>query len=73
MSETFNVGAVVQLKSGGPKMTVETIGRDPEGRPTVCCVWFDGKTQMHGVFPPDAVKAVGGATSSYPMVRRRRR
>ena len=58
MSGTFNVGDVVQLKSGGPKMTVTAV---PDERgPTVGCVWFDGKTQVHGMFPPETVEIVGG-------------
>ena len=36
MSETFNVGDTVQLKSGGPYMTIETITGDE-----VTCVWFE--------------------------------
>jgi uncharacterized protein YodC (DUF2158 family) len=37
MAETFKVGEVVQLNSGGPRMTVSSIGS--EG--TVNCTWFN--------------------------------
>jgi uncharacterized protein YodC (DUF2158 family) len=44
--ERFNVGDVVQLKSGGPRMTVTSeLGEE------VLCVWFAGTTQTHGTFP----------------------
>jgi uncharacterized protein YodC (DUF2158 family) len=35
---TLQTGDIVVLRSGGPKMTVESAG--PDG---VMCVWFDGK------------------------------
>ena len=45
MSNTFNVGDVVQLKSGGPSMTVgEVDGAD------VWCVWFDKTEKKTGSF-----------------------
>ncbi|WP_339068197.1 YodC family protein [Teredinibacter turnerae] len=40
MSDEFNVGDVVQLKSGGPKMTVEKISDVDEDK-IACCAWFD--------------------------------
>ena len=38
MVETFAVGDVVQLKSGGASMTVERVDGDD-----MSCVWFEGK------------------------------
>lgn len=38
MSE-FKIGDTVQLKSGGPIMTIETINK---GEGMAWCVWFDG-------------------------------
>ena len=35
MASTFNIGDVVRLKSGGPKMTVIGAGTSPEGYATV--------------------------------------
>jgi uncharacterized protein YodC (DUF2158 family) len=49
---SFNVGDVVVLKSGGPKMTVDKISGNE-----VQCVWFEGANQKYGAFPPNALKA----------------
>lgn len=55
MSVEFVIGDVVQLKSGGPVMTVTSVG-DSYGTPTVWCVWFDLKGQQNGTFPPAALR-----------------
>ena len=47
----FNVGDTVQLKSGGPIMTVKSIDQI-EGVEYADCVWFDGKNEVqHMTFP----------------------
>lgn len=53
----FSPGDVVQLKSGGPRMTVEQVGEaHMTGEPTVWCVWFEkvGNKQVvqRDTFPP---------------------
>jgi len=48
----FKVGDVVQLKSGGSKMTVDAVSD------RIWCMWFDGTTQKNGNFPPGALKLV---------------
>jgi uncharacterized protein YodC (DUF2158 family) len=53
----FKVGDTVQLKSGGPRMTVTSLGSN-FGQPIVWCAWFDGTTQFSDHFPIDAVKDV---------------
>ena len=53
MADTFSIGDVVQLKSGGPVMTVESV--DSDG--SVYCAWFDSKEKKTGVFPAAAVFA----------------
>jgi uncharacterized protein YodC (DUF2158 family) len=53
---TFNVGDIVQLKSGGPDMTVTRIGASA-GEPMLWCTWFDGTKDAYGLFPPNALKA----------------
>jgi uncharacterized protein YodC (DUF2158 family) len=54
MDTNFKPGDVVQLNSGGPKMTVAVVQTDG----TLRCVWFtaDGK-QDNGVFSQVALRA----------------
>jgi uncharacterized protein YodC (DUF2158 family) len=42
-------GDVVQLKSGGPVMTIASIG-DYYGERKALCEWFDNKKSMSGTF-----------------------
>ncbi len=61
MNGNFQVGDVVQLKSGGPKMTVSVIRSDDDGR--VECAWFDDKgVERGGVYQPALLKMVGEPT-----------
>ncbi|HGY9625432.1 TPA: DUF2158 domain-containing protein [Pseudomonas putida] len=50
MSQKFKVGNVVQLKSGGPNMTVTDAGpvdfRHSVREDLVSCKWFDGKSTL---------------------------
>ena len=49
----LKVGDIVQLKSGGPTMTVENIGRE------ITCLWFPswlGNEANHGDFPETVLK-----------------
>ena len=46
MAEDFKVGTVVQLKSRGPDMTVQTKDGDH-----VWCQWFGGRKLERGRFP----------------------
>jgi len=56
MSEKFNAGEVVELKSGGPKMTVNW-----EEGGEVYCTWFDAKnTVQQKAFTADALKKIDG-------------
>jgi len=43
----FKVGDVVQLKSGGARMTVSKLFKSPEGREMAQCTWFDKKPREH--------------------------
>ena len=55
----LKVGDIVQLKSGGPIMTVTDVGSDYGSVGiSVWCVWFVGAKQEKGSFPAAAVKAV---------------
>ena len=48
-------GDTVQLKSGGPVMTVTSIG-DDYGTLSAWCAWFDGKKPCNGTFPTVTLK-----------------
>lgn len=47
-------GDVVQLKSGGERMTVESVV-EQFGSPVVNCVWFDSKKVMREQFRADVL------------------
>ena len=50
----WKIGDVVELKSGGPKMTVSNVGA-VHSRPTVWCVWFDGPKKVQDTFAPESL------------------
>jgi uncharacterized protein YodC (DUF2158 family) len=53
----FEVGDVVVLKSGGPKMTVVDFAKSFAGEyPVVGCRWFDKNEKKIGSFPPDTLE-----------------
>ena len=58
MADQFKLGDTVQLKSGGPVMTVTYVGSlNPGSKPSVSCSWFDEKNQQqHGRWPAEALK-----------------
>lgn len=47
MSETYKGGDLVQLKSGGPPMTIQEWS---ESQKKWLCVWFKGASQDRGYF-----------------------
>jgi uncharacterized protein YodC (DUF2158 family) len=49
----FKVGDIVQLKSGGSKMTCTKI--KPLHQGGIECKWFEGNKLKVGYFPPDAL------------------
>lgn len=56
MGEEFKAGDVVELKSGGPKMTVKQTGKAATTcRFMVWCDWFDGQKKMSESFPPESL------------------
>lgn len=59
MNSSFNIGDVVQLKSGGPLMTVQNIGEYVSFNPGVQCVWFDGSRKVEDVFHPNSLERYG--------------
>lgn len=57
----FQLGDVVMLKSGGPKMTIKDIGDyslHGGGNPGAACAWFDGVKPMKEVFPLSSLEKV---------------
>jgi uncharacterized protein YodC (DUF2158 family) len=58
MKDTFKVGDVVVLKSGGPAMTVQEV-IDPFGvkhqSESFRCQWFSGKKLESGIFPLESL------------------
>lgn len=57
MAEPIKAGDVVQLKSGSPSMTVDSV-LDDWGILSVLCSWFDGKTIQQTKFPATSVERV---------------
>jgi uncharacterized protein YodC (DUF2158 family) len=47
----LEIGQTVQLKSGGPEMTIVGIGTDA-GQQQIECAWSEGQTQHSAHFPP---------------------
>jgi uncharacterized protein YodC (DUF2158 family) len=43
--ELFKIGDVVQLKSGGPQMTVKDLGNEHQPN-QVACVWFNSQFDL---------------------------
>lgn len=52
----FNVGDIVQLKSGGPEMTVQIV--PAASSTTYRCQWFAGKKLESGTFPAESLKSI---------------
>lgn len=50
MTDKFKIGDIVQLKSGGPKMTVTAVLEE-----IVRTAWFAGSKKETGAFPFDAI------------------
>ena len=52
MATAFQIGDIVQLKSGGPKMTVTSISARKD---SVGTVWFAGSKKEVGGFPVETL------------------
>lgn len=52
----FKKGMIVQLKSGGPKMTVVRIDASIES--SIVCEWFSGSKCEGGAFIPESLEIV---------------
>ena len=68
----FKIGDVVQLKSGGPTMTIVEI-MDIDGETNYGCQWFVGDEINNGVFSKDVLMAgQTGSLSPGKVIPRRR-
>lgn len=57
--EEFTIGDVVQLKSGGPDMTVVSLDEDTTLKTSqVHCQWFEKNRPHSGSFPAAALEKV---------------
>jgi uncharacterized protein YodC (DUF2158 family) len=56
MAGEIKAGDVVQLKSGGPKMTVAVITRNNQSASLAKCNWFDGAKNNYATFPVTSLK-----------------
>lgn len=50
--EIFKIGDAVNLKSGGPRMTIQ---KDSEVAGQVVCQWFDENALRTGDFPEESL------------------
>lgn len=57
---TYDIGDIVKLKSGGPDMTVKEVITQMGGQfsGSYRCQWFAGKKLDMGVFPEESLIAV---------------
>lgn len=53
MANEYKPGDIVQLKSGGPPMTVSRVGIDGEG---YWCTWFKGASKESSHFDEETLK-----------------
>ena len=72
--KVFDVGDIVRLKSGGPRMTVETVlepdiqdilNRENRGN-TYHCQWFAGSKLQIGEFTEHSIEAAPNETTPKP-------
>lgn len=54
---SFKKGDIVELKSGGPEMTVVEVVKKIDDEPTgrIKCKWFSGKKLQNGSFPRESL------------------
>lgn len=68
--DSIGIGDVVQLRSGGPAMTVIAIlAADGDDRPLVRCQWFAGKYNgllKTEAFPLESLRRIDPAETAEP-------
>lgn len=65
MPQAFEAGAVVRLKSGGPRMTLTSV----DDRGYVRTAWFGGAAEEHGYFHIDALIGAPTEPPKRPRIR----
>jgi uncharacterized protein YodC (DUF2158 family) len=61
----YKIGDQVQLKSGGPIMTVTGVGKVVQGKSQVECSWIDkAKKPQKEIYPEDALMPYLGEKGS---------
>ncbi|WP_369920369.1 YodC family protein [Marinomonas polaris] len=61
MSNKYNIGDIVKIKSGGPDMTINKVSINvstEEFTGNYHCQWFAGKKLDTGIFPEDSLVPV---------------
>lgn len=60
MTDTFNVGDVVRLKSGGPLMTITSLGKAFASHDIQAfCTWFKSENEtVCQAFPFESIKKI---------------
>lgn len=67
MTDTFQLGDVVVLKSGGPQMTVSAVGEsNTTGQGLVWCVWFEKSDKHSDSFPQETLKQYESDYNRHP-------
>lgn len=57
MEQSFKKGDIVQLKSGGPKMTIkELVPKELFHSGDYICQWFSGASLKQGYFSPNSIQ-----------------
>lgn len=54
MAGKFKLGDTVQLKSGGPSMTISSVSEQDPGK--YYCIWFKGASRETSNFPEETLK-----------------
>jgi uncharacterized protein YodC (DUF2158 family) len=67
--EIIGAGDVVQLRSGGPNMTVISFAKDAAGRAMVYCEWFVSNEKHQDFFCISSLKGVDHARDSVSRVQ----
>jgi uncharacterized protein YodC (DUF2158 family) len=56
MSAALDIGDLVQLRDGGPWMTISEVDKDQSGHRRVHCTWVEGRHQKFRVYRPSVLE-----------------